>query len=101
MADKKRIMTAETLAGGRTLTAAEVKTYAYMTFDPGGAGRAITLPAIADTIGESFWVANSADAAEVLTIADSVGTVVTPTQAETAFLFNDGVRWRGSVGANS
>jgi hypothetical protein len=101
MADKKRVMTAETLTGTRVLTAEEVNDYAIMSFDPGGAGRAITLPAIASNVGESIVIANTADAAEVLTISDSVGTVVTPTQAESAILWNDGVRWRGIAGANS
>lgn len=101
MADKKRILPTETLAGTRVLTAAEVNTYGVMSFDPGGAGRAITLPAIASNVGESFVISNTADAAEVLTISDSVGTVVTPTQAESAILWNDGVRWRGIAGANS
>jgi hypothetical protein len=101
MADKKRVMTTETLAGTRTLTAEEVGDYAIMSFDPGGAGRSVVLPAIADTIGHSIVIANTADAAEVLTISDSVGTVITPTQAESAILWNDGVRWRGIAGANS
>lgn len=101
MSDKKRVMATETLAGTRVLTAAEVNSYAIMSFDPGGSARAITLPAIASNVGESIVIANTADAAEVLTISDSVGTVVTPTQAESAILWNDGVRWRGIAGANS
>lgn len=101
MAHPLKVMATETLAGGRTITTAEAKLYGIMSFDPGGAGRAVTLPAIAETVGQLLVIANTADAAEVLTIADSVGTVITPTQAESAFLWNDGVRWRGIAGANS
>ncbi len=101
MADQKRIMPTETLSGTRVLTAAEVNKYGIMSFDPGGAGRAITLPAVASNVGESIVIANTADAAEVLTISDATGTVITPTQNEAAMLWNDGVRWRGIAGANS
>lgn len=101
MAHKMTAATAETLTGTRVITTAEAKQYAFWALDPGGAGRAITLPTIADTVGQMLWIANTADAAEVLTISDSVGTVCTPTQAESAVLWNDGVRWRGIAGANS
>lgn len=101
MAHPQKVMTTETLTGTRVITVAECKTYAIMSFDPGGAGRAITLPAIASTIGQQLMIANTADAAEILTISDSVGTVITPTQNESAVLWNDGVRWRGIAGANS
>jgi len=96
-----KIMPAETLAGTRVLTVAEVANNGIMTFNPGGAGRAITLPAIASTIGQTFVLRNSATGAEILTISDSVGTVITPTQNESAILWNDGVRWCGIAGANS
>lgn len=101
MSHPQKVMTTETLTGTRVITTAECKQYGIMSFDPGGAGRAITLPTIADTIGQNLVIANTADAAEVLTISDSVGTVCTPTQAESAVLWNDGVRWRGIAGANS
>lgn len=101
MSHPQKVLATETLAGTRVITVAECQQYGIMSFDPGGAGRAITLPAIASTIGQSLVIANTADAAEVLTISDSVGTVCTPTQAESAVLWNDGVRWRGIAGANS
>lgn len=101
MAHKMNVATAETLTGGRTLTAAEVRKYAVWTFDPGGAGRTVTLPAAASNAGQMLWIANTADAAEVLTIADDTGTVCTPTQAESAVLWCDGVRWRGIAGSNA
>ena len=101
MAHPYKVMPAETLSGTRVITVTECQTYGIMSFDPGGAGRAITLPAIASTVGQELRIKNTADAAEVLTISDSVGTVITPTQNEAAILWNDGVRWCGIAGANS
>lgn len=101
MASKKKAATAETLAGNRTLTTAEVKKYSFWAFDPGGAGRNLVLPNAADAPGEMLWVANTADAAEVITIQADSATVCTPTQAESAVLWCDGTKWRGIAGANS
>lgn len=100
MAHPLRVAPAETLAGNRTLTTAEVKQYGIWTFDP-TAARDLTLPAVADNVGQIVVVSNTADAAEVITIKDGTGTVCTPTQAESAFCWCDGVRWRGIAGANS
>ena len=72
--------------------------------DPGGAGRKVLLPAAsAATAGLVFVFVNKADAAEILTIKDSTDTTTfaTPTQAEAAILFCDGVTWGGLVGASS
>lgn len=101
MAHKMSAATAETLTGTRTMTVAEVKQYAFWALDPGGAGRTVTLPNAADAPGEMLWIANTADAAEVLTIQADAVTVVTPTQAETAVLFSTGTKWYGIAGANS
>lgn len=88
-----------------TLGAAKVLGVASPTFqflDPGGAGRNIDLPAEADSMGLMFVVANMADAAEILTIRnDAAGTICTPTQNETAWVFCDGTTWVGLVGASS
>ncbi|WP_435111880.1 hypothetical protein [Nocardiopsis synnemataformans] len=92
----------ETLAGARVITADEVETYNALAFDPGGAGRNVDLPAEAGCEGAYLYIANTADAAEVLTIRDDAGTTVcTPTQAEAAFVWCDGARWYGLVGASS
>jgi len=89
----------ETLTGNKTLTAADAR---IQVLDPGGAGRTITLPAEAQAAGLDFIIHNSADAAEVLTIKDDGGgTVCTPAQNETAYVFCDGTSWRGIVGANN
>ena len=90
----------ETLGANRVLTQAEVDDNNIFTFDPGGSARNLDLPAEADCGGIILYIHNSADAAEILTIRDDGGgTICTPTQAETAVVFCDGVSWRGLVGA--
>lgn len=92
----------ETLSGNRTLTLKEVRTYNAFSFDPGGAGRNLVLPAEAYCAGVFLFIANTADNPEVLTIQnDAAGTVCTPAQAETAIVWCDGTNWYGNVGANS
>ena len=60
------------------------------------------LPAEAISKGEVYIIHNSADAAEVLTIKDDgAGTICTPTQAEAAIVWCDGVAWRGFVGSTA
>lgn len=101
MAHVMKAATAETLAGNRTLTLTEVEQYAFWAFDPGGAGRNLVLPNAATATGHMLWVANTADAAEVITIQADSATVCTPTQNESAVLWCDGTKWRGIAGANS
>lgn len=88
-----------TAAGNLTLT---VDSPMIQFIDPGGAGRNVVLPAEADSDGLMFIIINTADAAEILTVQDDTpATVVTPTQAETAWVFCNGTTWEGMVGANS
>jgi hypothetical protein len=92
----------ETLAGARVITQAEIERYQAMAFDPGGAGRNVDLPAVANNKGTYLYISNTADAAEVLTIRDAAAaTIVTPTQNESCLVWCDGVRWYGHVGAQS
>lgn len=92
----------ETLAANRTLTEAEVLESSVFAFDPGGSARDLTLPAASAALaGQVLFVANTADAAEVITIDDTVGDIATPTQNESAILFCDGTSWHGLVGASS
>ncbi|MFC9088999.1 hypothetical protein [Nocardiopsis dassonvillei] len=94
--------TAETLTAARVITIAEVERYNAMAFDPGGAARNVDLPAESACEGAYLFIANTADAAEVLTIRDDAGsTVCTPAQSEAATVWCDGVRWYGLVGASS
>lgn len=94
--------TAETLTGNRTITFEEVERFNAFAFDPGGAGRNVVLPPEEACVGVYLFISNTADAAEVLTVQDdAAATVVTPTQAEACFVWCDGVRWYGMVGAQS
>lgn len=88
----------KTLAGTLTMVATDP---IVQFLDPGGAGRTILLPPEED--GLVFVFVNKADAAEVLTIKDDANAVTfaTPTQAEAAILFCNGVTWGGLVGASS
>lgn len=101
-ANRWSVKTAETLSGTRVITYDEVERYQALAFDPGGAGRNVDLPAEEVCEGVCLYISNTADAAEVLTIRNDGGsTIVTPTQAEAAMVWCDGVRWYGMVGAQS
>lgn len=94
---------AETLSGHRTLTTAEVAETHIWSFDPGGGARNLVLPAAADNAGIVLFISNRADMAEVITIQDPAGpsTVCTPTQAEAAVVWSDGVIWDGGTVTSS
>ena len=97
--EKRQSSNVETLAATKTLTADDARIH---VLDPDGAGRDVNLPPEAASAGLDYYIHNSADAAEVLTIKDDGGgTVCTPSQNETAYLFCDGTTWRGLVGANN
>lgn len=90
----------EVLGADRVLTQAEVDDNNVFTFDPGGSARNLDLPAEADCTGIALFIHNSADNPEIITIRDDgAGTVCTPTEGESAYVFCDGVSWRGLVGA--
>jgi hypothetical protein len=92
----------ETLSGARTLTQAEVDESVIWSFDPGGAGRTLTLPAEATSTGTILFISNEADGIEVLTINDDAAALVcSPTQDEAAIVFCDGVSWFGLVGSSA
>lgn len=89
----------ETLSAARTITLAEIEKYQGFAFDPGGSARTITLPAEEQCDGVVILVANTANAAEILTINDDgAAAVCTPTQNESAILWCDGSSWYGLVG---
>tara|TARA_Y100000310_G_scaffold201702_1_gene201791 strand:+ start:8955 stop:9710 length:756 start_codon:yes stop_codon:yes gene_type:complete len=83
----------------RTLTAALTLVAEHpplMYLDPGGASRAITLPAEgnADVRGLVFLIHNTADADEDLTVSDDGGTVIAIIeQGKSALLTCDGTTW--------
>ena len=93
----------EILTGARVLTAAEVLDHSVFAFDPGGAARNLDLPvASASMAGQVLFIANTADAAEVITIRTAAAaTVATPTQNESAIVFCDGADWHGLVGVST
>ena len=90
----------ETLAGNKTLVYYDAPVQAL---DPGGAGRNVILPAVAVSEGKMFWIINTADAAEVLTIQGPGGTpnLGTPTQNEAALCICAGGAWKTIVGATT
>lgn len=78
---------AETLTGTRTLTLADAQCQAL---DPGGAGRTVVLPDVEQVAydGLFFVVANTANAAESLTITDAdSNTVATAGRDEAAIVY--------------
>lgn len=102
MAHPLGVAAAETLTGARTLTNAEIQAAQLWSFDPGGAARDLTLPTVAaENTGIVLFIANKADAAEVLTIKDGVGTICTPTQNESAVVWCDGATWDGGTVTSS
>lgn len=74
---------AETLAAAKTLATTDAQ---FQALDPGGAGRDVTLPDVeGDLSFDGYWVviANTADAAEDLTVKDaSTATIGTVSQNE-------------------
>ena len=81
----------------RTLTGALTLVQEHpplMYLDPGGAARAVTLPAEANGRGLLFIIHNTADADEDLTVSDDGGTVIAIIeQGKSALLTCDGTTW--------
>ncbi|MBI1899752.1 MAG: hypothetical protein HYS13_01400 [Planctomycetia bacterium] len=97
--EKRQSSVVQALAGNKTLTADDPR---IQVLDPGGAGRDVVLPPEAASKGLDFYIHNSADAAEVLSVKEDGGTAIcTPTQNETAYVYCDGTTWRGMVAANN
>ena len=89
----------ETLAAAKTLNSGSAP---IQSLDPGGAARTVTLPEASNTHQRLFFIANTADAAEIITIADAdANTICTPTQDEVAICWSDGTNWHGIAGAES
>ena len=79
-----------TLAGAETWDAYT----AHIQFlDCGGAGRTITLPTAADAEGRVFFIANTSDAAEDITITGAI----TISQNEAGIIASDGTAWDGFI----
>ena len=114
MGNKYDSSNAETLSGAKSLAVTDAK---YQFLDPGGSARNVDLPDMrtlttdinsegtgdagtdryVDTQGGFFVISNTADAAEVITVrgwngSSTTGTIMTPTQNETAVCY-----WTGST----
>ena len=87
----------KTLAAGLTL----VKTDAMLqALDPDGSARTVVLPAAAE--GMVCIIANTADAAEIITVNDAAAALIgTPTQNETLLCISDGTSWHGLIGLST
>ena len=77
----------QTLTGAVTLTDQSSQ---FLLLDPGGATRVVTLPAAEN--GLFFYIVNTADAAEDLTVSDG-STVATLNQNDAAWFVSDGTDW--------
>jgi len=89
----------ETLSDNKTIAAGDPQ---VQFLDPGGSGRTVTLPAEASSTGRLYFIVNTADAAEDLTVKDdAANTIVTISQDEAGLVVCDGTSWKGFVGANT
>jgi|TARA_R100000315_G_C5218386_1_gene130863 hypothetical protein len=125
MGNKYESSSAETLSGAKTLAVTDAK---YQFLDPGGSGRNVDLPDMrtlttdinSEGTGDAgtdryvdqqtgyFVISNTADAAEVLTVrgwngSSTTGTIMTPTQNETAICIWTGATngWIGIAGSDA
>ena len=107
--DSAHQVVAESLAGAGTVvygtspTANDVSAVApTLRIDPAGATRTLDMPVEAGSVGVSFLIVNTADAAEALTVRSSANaTIGTILQDETAIVACDGTAWHVFVGATA
>lgn len=87
----------EDLAATKTLVVADAE---YQFLNPDGAHRDVVLPAEALSTGYRYFIFNTADAAETLTVNDDAGgAVVSIAQNESGIVVCNGTIWRGFIGA--
>lgn len=81
----------ETLSGGKTLSVTDPEAH---LLDPGGSNRTVTLPAEGNADGKAFFIKNTADASESLSIDNDGGTTIaTVGQNEATYVICDGTSW--------
>lgn len=69
--------------------------------DAGGGAANFDMPAEADVADTAFWVVNTADAVETLTVRDDgAGTIIALAQNESALIYCDGTSWYVLQGAS-
>lgn len=90
----------ETLAVDRVLTFDDV---AWQYLDPGGAARNVDLPDEEESAGLGFFISNTADAAEALTIRLNGGgaTILVLDQNQHGEVKSNGVIWVGYLGTET
>ena len=125
MGNKYESSNAETLSGAKTLAVTDSK---YQFLDPGGSGRNVDLPDMrtlttdinsegtgdagtdryVDAQSGFFVLSNTADGSEVITVrggngSSTTGTIMTPTQNETALCYWTGATngWIGIAGSDA
>ena len=125
MGNKYESSNAETLSGAKTLAVTDSK---YQFLDPGGSGRNVDLPDMrtlttdinsegtgdagtdryVDAQSGFFVISNTADGSEVITVrgwngSTTTGTIMTPTQNETAVCYWTGATngWIGIAGSDA
>ena len=125
MGNKYESSNAETLSGAKTLAVTDSK---YQFLDPGGSARNVDLPDMrplttdinsegtgdagtdryVDAQGGFFVISNTADGSEVITVrgwngSSTTGTIMTPTQNETALCYWTGATngWIGIAGSDA
>jgi len=125
MGNKYESSNAEDLSGAKTLAVTDAK---YQFLNPDGSGRNVDLPDLrtlttdinsegtgdagtdryVDAQGGFFVISNTADAAEVITVrgwngSSTTGTIMTPTQNETALCYWTGATngWIGIAGSDA
>ena len=125
MGNKYESSNAETLSGAKTLAVTDSK---YQFLDPGGSGRNVDLPDMrtlttdinsegtgdagtdryVDAQSGFFVISNTADGSEVITVrgwngSSTTGTIMTPTQNETAVCYWTGATngWIGIAGSDA
>ena len=81
----------ETLSGGKTFVVNDAK---RQFLDPGGSGRTVVLPALAD--GLEVTIINNQSDSEIIRIDDAASNVVgSVTGLEAKTLYCDGTTWQG------
>lgn len=104
-ASRVTVRTAETLAGNRTITLAELEQWQALIFDPGTTARDVTLPPAAACLGVKVFIGNKGTTTGTLVVKDSGGTAVATVgsvaanDVSGAWFLCDGTAWYGALGA--
>lgn len=84
----------ETLAGAKTLT---TRSSMIQVLDPDGSDRVVNLPAVKD--GMVFWIANSGNATNNLTVTKPDASTILVSDGEGLMIASDGSNWHQVIKA--